>query len=710
MNRRLAGCLLAVHAICATPVAGQRGREDIPEQFSLSEILSAPFATALTASPDRRAVAWIGYERGARNVWVAEAPGWRARRLTRWNSDDGQPLSQLTWTADSRALLVVRGGEPGGNWSRDVPVNPTSDPAGTEQAIWLVPRAGAPRRVGEGHTPVPSPAGDRVAFVLRDTIRSAPLRAPGAVQIMFRVRGRSGSPAWDPAGTRLAFVSRRDDHSFIGIYDVRRRRITWVSPGTWRDDFPRWSPDGRSIAFIRRAGLPYATGLPLPPVQGEGPPQFTIMLADTDADSGAAREVWRSPSGPEGALPGLAGQWTLQWAAGGMLLFASEHSGWLGLHSVGTFGVAGSVARLTPDGCEVQDVVLNAAQDTIYYASNCGDVDRRHVQRVSVTGGVPEQLTSGPGIEWAPALTDSGVAVLRSDWQNPAAPALLIDGRPQVFEGWSLPSDFPRDALVQPRQVVVRAADSTPVHLQVFEPPQRDGLLPVVLFLHGGPQRQMLLGWHDRHYYHNAYAFNQYLASRGFLVVSVNFRGGIGYGRAFRDAPRRGRFGLSEYQDVMAAAAWARAQPYVDTARIGLWGGSYGGYLTALGLARNSDVFAAGVDLHGVHDYADEIGATRSWGVSDSAIALFRRNSPVSDITSWRSPVLLIAGDDDRNVEFQQTTDLAVRLRRRGVRVEELVFPDDVHGFLLHRNWLTAYRRAGEFLAAVLRSRPAGAQ
>jgi dipeptidyl aminopeptidase/acylaminoacyl peptidase len=210
----------------------------------------------------------------------------------------------------------------------------------------------------------------------------------------------------------------------------------------------------------------------------------------------------------------------------------------------------------------------------------------------------------------------------------------------------------------------------------------------------------MLLGWHDRGYYHNAYALNQYLASRGFIVVSVNYRGGIGYGRAFREAPRRGRFGASEYQDVLAAAAWLRARPDVDSARIGLWGGSYGGYLTALGLARNSDLFAAGVDLHGVHDYA--IALTTANNPDDSAIALARRSSPVGAVETWRSPVLLIHGDDDRNVQFQQTTDLVARLRRRNVAVEELVFPDELHGFQRHASWVAAYQAAGAFFARVL--------
>jgi dipeptidyl aminopeptidase/acylaminoacyl peptidase len=230
------------------------------------------------------------------------------------------------------------------------------------------------------------------------------------------------------------------------------------------------------------------------------------------------------------------------------------------------------------------------------------------------------------------------------------------------------------------------------------------------MFFHGGPIRQMLLGWHNRGYYHNAYALNQYLASRGFVVVSVNYRLGIGYGRRFRESPCGGRNGACEYQDVLAAARYLRTRSDVDSARIGLWGGSYGGYLTALGLARNSDLFAAGVDLHGVHDWsAIARGFPFERGTpSDSVVARMRRSSPVADVERWRSPVLLIHGDDDRNVQFQQTTDLAQRLRRRGVHVEELIFPDEVHSFLRHASWLRAYEAAARFFVATLGTREAG--
>ena len=141
----------------------------------------------------------------------------------------------------------------------------------------------------------------------------------------------------------------------------------------------------------------------------------------------------------------------------------------------------------------------------------------------------------------------------------------------------------------------------------------------------------------------------------------------------------------------------------MDSARVGLWGGSYGGYMTALGLARNSDLFRAGFDLHGVHDYAAESGATQRLGVTDSALAFMRRASAIGDVSRWRSPVLLVQGDDDRNVQFQQTVDLAVRLRRLGVHVEELVFPDEIHDFLRWDSWLRAYKAGAGFLATELR-------
>ena len=219
------------------------------------------------------------------------------------------------------------------------------------------------------------------------------------------------------------------------------------------------------------------------------------------------------------------------------------------------------------------------------------------------------------------------------------------------------------------------------VHGQLFER-AGGGPKPAVIFVHGGPPRQMLLGWHYMEYYSHAYAMSQYLANHGYVVLSVNYRLGIGYGRAFQHPDHWGPWGAAEYNDVLAGRAFLATLPEVDAARVGIWGGSYGGFLTALALARNSNLFAAGVDLHGVHDWIADMGGlaqveTDRYRRSDLAAALqvAWESSPVSSIAGWRSPVLLIHGDDDHNVHFSQTVDLVQRLSATAPRTRSLFFP-----------------------------------
>jgi len=200
-------------------------------------------------------------------------------------------------------------------------------------------------------------------------------------------------------------------------------------------------------------------------------------------------------------------------------------------------------------------------------------------------------------------------------------------------------------------------------------------------------------------------------------VLSVNYRLGIMYGRAFREPPKSVWRGASEYQDVVAGAKFLQSVDNVDPQRIGLWGGSYGGFLTAMGLARNSDIFKAGVDFHGVHDWATFLpGWTAEVDAKNADLApdvneareLAFKSSPVASITSWRSPVLLIHGDDDRNVPFQQTTDLVGKLRAQKVVFEELIIPDEIHELLRWSDWVRTYKATAEFFDRKLGVRSAG--
>ena len=163
--------------------------------------------------------------------------------------------------------------------------------------------------------------------------------------------------------------------------------------------------------------------------------------------------------------------------------------------------------------------------------------------------------------------------------------------------------EFPTDAHVEPEIVITKAADGIEMHNQLFLPKDlKPGeKRPAIVFVHGGPVRQMLPGYHYMQFYHWAYGINQWLASQGYVVLSINYRSGIGYGRSFRNAPNTGGRGNAEYQDVLAGGKYLQTRADVDPDRVGIWGLSYGGVLTSQALARNSDIFKAGVDLAGVH-------------------------------------------------------------------------------------------------------------
>jgi dipeptidyl aminopeptidase/acylaminoacyl peptidase len=361
---------------------------------------------------------------------------------------------------------------------------------------------------------------------------------------------------------------------------------------------------------------------------------------------------------------------------------------------------------LTHGEFEVEHVALTPDGKELLYSANADDIDRRHLFRVAAAGGPVTPLTAGKGIEWSPVMSSDGraIAFLRSDAKMPARAAIqMAFGAPRDLA----PFEFPSAAIVEPQQVIFTAADGIRIHAQLFLPSESgNAKKPAVIFFHGGSRRQMLLGWHYRPYYHNAYALNQYLANLGYVVLSVNYRSGTGYGMEFREALNYGATGASEFNDVIGAGLYLQSRPDVDGAKIGLWGGSYGGYLTALGLARASNLFAAGVDIHGVHDwnvvrrnFAPSYDPQRQEAAAKLAFA----SSPMASVKTWRSPVLLIHGDDDRNVPFSESVTLVEVLRKQGVTVEQLVFPDDVHDFLTHRNWMEAYGAAANFLQKHLR-------
>jgi dipeptidyl aminopeptidase/acylaminoacyl peptidase len=667
--------------------------------FTLEQALSAPFPTELTAAPAKGRVAWVFNAQGRRNLWVAEpaADGsYKSRQITSFTEDDGQDLGQLSWAPDASTVVYTRGGDLE-FLDRPYP-NPQSSPQGVAQGVWAVSlETRESRLLGEGHSPAVSPKGDSVAFLFKDQVWLAKLNSAGKAEQWVHSGGQADTLRWSPDGSKLAFESHRGDHGFIGVYDPAAKSLIYLEPSVDSDREPAWSPDSRQIAFIR---IPVSKGrLPFSP-RREGEP-WSIRIAD--AASGKGREVWRADAGRGSAFHEIVTDNQLLWGAGNQIVFPWERDGWAHLYSVSANG--GNAKLLTPGNFEVEYAALSENHEEIVFSSNQDDIDRRHVWRVSPSGERLAAVTGGSGIETAPVMASDNrtIVLLHSDAHMPTRPGFVAGkGEIRDLASETIPSDFPSQSLVTPQQVIFSAADGMQIHGQLFLPANaNDGKRhPAIVFFHGGSRRQMLLGWHYMFYYSNAYAMNQFLASRGYVVLSVNYRSGIGYGLDFREALNYGAVGASEFNDVQGAGMYLRTRADVDPHRIGLWGGSYGGYLTALGLARSSEMFAAGVDIHGVHDWNTEIpNFAAGYKPNDrpDAARLAWESSPLFSVSTWRSPVLLIQGDDDRNVPFAEMVDLAEALRKQGVSFEQLVFPDEIHDFLLHRTWLAAYHAASDF-------------
>jgi len=687
--------LLAVVCVFSAFVCPSSNAQD---KFSLEQVMSAPFPSDLVASPSDAKIAWVLSSKGARNVWVAEAPAYKGRQLTSYSEDDGNEMGELIWTPDSQYVIYTRGGDLD---SFAESPNPRSSPEEQKQGIWIVSlKGGAPKMLAEGHSAVVPSTGDRIFFIKGRDIWQVKTDGNEKPSLMVQTKGRCGALHLAPDGSMLAFANARGDHSFIGVYDFSAKQVRYLDPSVDRDSEPVWSPDSKQIAFIRNrtsreasAFGPKRTGYP-----------WSIRAAD--ARSGDAREVWKADEGTGSVLREIVSDDQLSWSADNRIVFAWEKDGWTHLYSIAASGDGQRPVLLTPGDFEVEHVSMAPGAKEIVYSSNQGDIDHRHIWRVSPSGGRPPRaITSGNSIEYSPVmLSDQNtVAFLRADARSPER-ASIIRGTnaPQDLAPESIPAEFPQSALVEPQQVIFSAADGMKIHGQLFMPTNIDRTKhhPALIFFHGGSRRQMLLGWHYNYYYRNSYAMNQYLANHGYVVLSVNYRSGIGYGMEFREALNYGATGGSEFQDVLGAGLYMRGRPEVDPARIGLWGGSYGGYLTAMGLSRASDLFAAGVDMHGVHDWniviRNFVPAYDPNAKPDAGRLAFE-SSPMSSVKTWRSPVLLIHGDDDRNVPFSETVHLVEALRNQGVEFEQLIFPDEIHDFLRHQDWLRAYHSSVDF-------------
>src|SRR5437899_2193418 len=661
----------------------------------------------MVAEPTGAAVAWVFDAKGCRNIWVADpSHGAKARQITPYTGDDGFDIGELAWSPDTTSIAFTRGQ----SLEDETPANVNNSPKGPmPKEVWVVATAGGvPHKVGAGDSPSFSPDGSRLLFVDKKRILTVAASGDGEAQPLLIDQGTVDSLTWAPDGKRLAFVSHRSSHSLIGVYDFVDQTIVWLSPSLDYDSSPAFSPDGARIAFIhvlaeqtpdffsRRSGRPWS-------------------IWTADVKTGQGRHVWIADAGAGSVFrPTISANndtpsaTNLFWTNLDDLVFPWEKSGWQHLYAVPVRG--GAARALTAGKFEVTHVVFSPDRKRLAYSSTQDDTDRMHIWTVDAEHGSAVRAAQSHAIEDFPQIgADGALFALQSDGNQPVHQvALSAAGQWRRLAPEAIPSSFPSSNLVMPQAVTFTAKDGQETHAQLFLPHETTSKPhAAILFFHGGPQRQMFLGFNTHRSYSRIYAFNQYLVAEGYIVLSVNYRGGTGYGLDYREADNLGPGGSSELNDLVGAITYLRGRHDVDPHRLGIWGPSYGGLMTALGLARASAAFAAGVDYAGIHNWSTFLSSVGDPIDGGDANRRAVESSPIATIDQWHSPVLLVQADNDGVVTSQQAAELIEGLRSHNIDHDVIVIPNEIHDMGRYSSWMMLFNAADVYFDRQLNKRSA---
>ncbi len=358
-------------------------------------------------------------------------------------------------------------------------------------------------------------------------------------------------------------------------------------------------------------------------------------------------------------------------------------------------GQVGDKAVVSPDG------------RYIIYSSNKGHRIERQLYEYDLEKEMERQLTFAQVTNLAPRYSANGKTIIfKHSGAKEAADLWVMDLT--ELKPRQLTNVAPRELTekVNPTELVTyKGAENWDIDAFVYKPKDFDPKkkYPAIVYVHGGPMRQMRGSFHPSSTYSLFYAFNQLLVSRGYIVISPNFRGGIGYGREFRYGLYRRR-GVDDTKDIIGAAEYLKSQPYVDPERMAVYGLSYGGYMTLHSMTQYPDVFACGINIAGLWDnaqwgnwirdtYGNYRGDANFCGTPEESPELWSAGSAVTYKAGLKRPLMSLHGTEDPNVDFNQLSRLVTDAVELGLDHEGIYYPGEMHTFRYRKTWEDAMPR-----------------
>jgi len=436
------------------------------------------------------------------------------------------------------------------------------------------------------------------------------------------------------------------------------------------------------------------------------PASGKTKVIDTLHDDAWVREIGFGGSGLE-FLPDDKRVW-----------FLSERDGWMHLYTLDISADNPKPRQLTSGKWEITAAELSRDGRKFFITSTENHPGERHLYTVPIDGGSRTRITSMTGSNDATVSPDESTLGLVYSYSNKPPEVYVMANAPgaRATQVTTTPTEEWRAFnWIDPRVITFKARDGVDVYARVFTPEmigaKRDGSRPAVVFVHGAGYLQNAHKYWST--YFREYMFHNVLASKGYVVLDVDYRASSGYGRDWRAAIYR-HMGGKDLEDIVDGARYLVEKEGVNARRIGVYGGSYGGFITLMAMFTTPDVFAAGAALRPVTDWAHyNHGYTSNiLNIPQKDAEAYRKSSPIYFAGGLKGALLICHGMVDTNVHFQDSVRLAQRLiELRKENWEIAPYPVEDHGFTEETSWADEYKRILKLFETNLRSsssRPVG--